>query len=69
MCQSQSSNFSLPPLIPSNHKFIFYICNSFCFVDKFMCSLFLDSTYKRYHMIFVFLCLTYFTQYDNFHSV
>ena len=25
----------------------------------------LDSTYKRYHRIFVF-CLTYFTYYDNF---
>ena len=24
-----------------------------------------SSTYKRYHMIFVFLCLTYFTQYDK----
>ena len=26
---------------------------------------FLDATYKLYHMIFVFLCLTYFTLYDN----
>ena len=26
---------------------------------------FLYSTYKQYHMMFVFLCLTYFTQYDN----
>ena len=25
----------------------------------------LDSTYKQYHMIFFFLCLTYFTQFDN----
>ena len=24
-----------------------------------------DSTYKGYHKIFVFLCLAYFTQYDN----
>ena len=24
----------------------------------------LDSTYKLYHMIFVFFCLTYFTQYE-----
>ena len=29
MCQSQTSNLSLPsPLPPSNHKFIFYVCNS-----------------------------------------
>jgi GT2 family glycosyltransferase len=27
--------------------------------------LFSDSRYKWYHMIFVFLCLTYFTQYEN----
>ena len=36
----------------------------FCFVDKFICVI-LDSIYKQYHMVFVFLCLTYFTQYDN----
>ena len=31
----------------------------FCFVSKFTCALFfLDSTYKQYHMTFVFLCLT-----------
>ena len=29
-----------------------------CFVDKFIGTLFLDSTYKRYH-IFVFLCLIF----------
>ena len=27
---------------------------------------FLDSTYNRYHMIITFLCLTDFTNYDNF---
>ena len=36
----------------------------FSFIDKFICSPFSDSTYNQYH-IFVFLCLTYFTQYDN----
>ena len=30
-----------------------------------MYHLFLDCTYKWYHTIFIFLCLTYFTQYDN----
>ena len=30
----------------------------FCFVNKFMCAIILDSTYKWYPMIFVFLCLT-----------
>ena len=30
----------------------------FCFINKFICTLFsfLDSTYKQYHMISVFLC-------------
>ena len=28
------------------------------FYDKFICIIFLDSTYKQYHMTFVFLCLT-----------
>ena len=30
----------------------------FCFVNRFICTIFLDSTYKQYHMIFDFLCLT-----------
>ena len=50
---------------PSNHMSVIYIRNYFCFVNKFICSHFLDCTYKRYHMVFVFLCLTYFTEYDN----
>ena len=28
ICQSQSPNLSLPPLPPSNHKCVFYICDS-----------------------------------------
>ena len=43
--------------------FVFYIHDYFCIVNKFICTIFLDSTYKQYYMIFVFLCLTYFTQY------
>ena len=27
--------------------------------------MFLDFTYKWYHMVFVFLCQTYFTYYDD----
>ena len=58
------SQFIPPPAFaPGNHKFVFYICDSFCFVNEFICTIFLDSTYKRYHMIFVFL--SDFTQYDN----
>ena len=37
----------------------------FLFVNKLICTIFLDSTYKQYHMIFARLCLTYFTQYDS----
>ena len=33
--------------------------------DCFICIIFLDSTYKWYHMVFVFLYLAYFTQCDN----
>ena len=29
-----NSQFSLPPLPPPNHKFAFYICDSFCLVNK-----------------------------------
>ena len=32
---------------------------------QFIFTLFLDSTYRRSHMILVFLCLTYFTQCEN----
>ena len=55
----------LHPLSPGNNKFGFYICDSTSalLISSFV-PFFLDSTYKRYH-IFVFLCLTYFTQYDK----
>ena len=48
----------IPPL-PfhfGNHKFVSSIC--FYFVNKLICITFLDSTYKWYHIIFVFLWLT-----------
>ena len=43
------------------------MCLYFCFINKFIriFFFFLDSTYKLYYMIFVFLCLTYSIQYDN----
>ena len=52
-----------PHLPPGNNKFVFYICDYFCFVGKFICTLFKDSAYKQYH-IFLLFCLTYFTQYE-----
>ena len=56
LCQSQFSNLSLP-FTPNNHKFVFYICNYFCSVFKFICTIFKYSTYKWYHVVFVFLWL------------
>ena len=57
----------IPPLPPGNHKFAFYINNSyFYFIDKFIYTNFLDSTHKIYNIILVFLCLTDLTQHDNF---
>ena len=65
ICQSQllSYAFSSSPLV--SQVCFLYICDYFCFVNKFICTIFLDSTCKPYHMIFVFLSLTYFTWYDN----
>ena len=39
-------------LTPGN-QFVFYVCNYSCFVDKFICTIFVDSTRTQYH-IFVF---------------
>ena len=62
--QISKSNLSLPK---GRHKFVFETSES---VSVLQISLFvsffkLGSTYEWYHMIFVFLCLTYFTLYDN----
>ena len=54
LSQSQSHSLFCPCFL---HPWLY-----FCFVGKFTCTIFLDSKYKLYHMIFVFLCLT-------FHSV
>ena len=51
------SQFIPPPLAPSNHKSFFYTCNCFSFIINFICTIFLDFTYKWYHILFVLLCL------------
>ena len=58
------SQFPLPYLLVTVSLFSTSI-TLFLFVAKFICTLSLDSTCKRYRMIFVLLCLTYFTQYDT----
>ena len=58
-CLSQTPNPSPRPFAPRNHKFVLWVC--FYFVNKFTCIFFfffLDSAYKWYHMIFVFVWLT-----------
>ena len=48
---------SLPPfLVPLVMKFLFHICESVSILPyTFICIIFLNSTYKWYHAIFVFL--------------
>ena len=41
----------IPLLTTPISMFVFYICDSFCFVNKFICTIFLDSTYKWYFLI------------------
>ena len=47
-------------------KLDFYLCLLFCFIHQFAI-VFLDSTYKWYHIVFIFLCLTYFIQHNDLH--
>ena len=43
----------------------FYICLYSCPANRFICTIFLDSTYIHWYTIFVLLFLTYFTLYDR----
>ena len=67
-------SFIPPPFLsPFLTMFVFYVCECFHFVNKFLYP-FLDSTYKWYHMIFVFLCMVisrsmHVLQMAIFHSV
>ena len=61
MCVYVNPNLPIYPsplVSPVNHKFVFSMWLYFCFVYKFICTFFLDSTYKQYYIIYVFLCLT-----------
>ena len=47
------------PFVFRNHKFVFlHLWHYFCFVNKSICIIFLDFTYKQYYMMFVFDWLT-----------
>ena len=54
-------NYPTPSPLPlGNHKSILQAYD-FLFCGKSHLCLMLDSRYKRYHVVFVFLFLTYFT--------
>ena len=59
ICQLQSPNSSYPLSVPLGvHTFNVCLCLYFCFEKRFICIIFLDSTYKWYHALFVFPFLT-----------
>ena len=64
MCtyQSETPHLSLFPFFtPSNCKFLLKVYKPISiFVNDLNYAIFLDSTYTKYHMIFLFLCLTSF---------
>ena len=64
-CPSQTPSLSLPPSFPSATIRLFpKSVRLFLFCKQVhLYHFFLDSTCKGYHMLFLLLCLTYFTQY------
>ena len=54
-----------PAFLSGAHTFVLYICLSFCFANKFICTISLHSTHMRHYTILVFLFLTYFILYDS----
>ena len=47
----QISRFIPWPLSPGNHKFVFYMCNSyFCFVNRLICTIFF---FFRFHILVI----------------
>ena len=56
------SQYIPPPLHPLVSMVVFDTCDS---ISSFICSIFLNSTYKWYCIVFVFLFLSYFTLDDN----
>ena len=64
---STPNSVTIPsPILPlGNHRLFPRSLRHFLFGKQVrLYHFFLDSTYKGYHMIFLFLCRTYFTQYD-----
>ena len=61
VCLNSPSPILLIPPTPLWQPLVFSLQLCFCFVMFVHLFYFLDSTYKWNHMVFVFLCLTYFT--------
>ena len=61
ICQSQSAKSSHSPPLPSPHVHSLHLYLYFCPSNRFICTIFLDSTYIHQYMILVFHFLTYFT--------
>ena len=57
----QTPHLSLSPIFPLQKICFLYLWDCFYFVSKLICIIFLDSTYKWYHITFVFLGMSYFT--------
>ena len=53
-----SQSIPAPPFPNSNHKFVFYICDSILVLWTGSFVQFLGSIYKQYHMIFLLLWFT-----------
>ena len=53
------------PLPFGSYKFVFSVLSLFLSHKQVHFCQILDSTHKCYHVVFVFLCLTYFISYDN----
>ena len=54
---------TFPPWCP--YVCSLHLCLNFCPENRFLCTIFLGSTYMHYYTIFVFLFLTYLTLYDS----
>ena len=68
ICQSHIVYISQSQIHPTSLPFLVALCllstsmSHFCFANKFICTIFLDSTYKHYY---VFFFLTYLILYDS----
>lgn len=64
VCQSQFPN-SFHPSFPTL-VFVWFLCFCFCFANKFISTIFLNSIYTPYYTIFVFFFfLTFFTVWQS----